>query len=95
MLWSSSRTVLPFLKDASLPSSAVIERLRGLAAEIDAAGPSSVAAALDLEITQRAKSYLAGIGAYRRHPYRRSDESPPVLWRDGTTRMTRPPGSLP
>jgi polyhydroxyalkanoate synthase len=87
MLWSSSRTVLPFLKDASLPSSAVIERLRGLAAEIDAAGPSSVAAALDLEITRRAKCYLAGLEAYRRHPYRRSVEALPVLWRQGTTRL--------
>jgi polyhydroxyalkanoate synthase subunit PhaC len=87
MLWSSSRTVLPFLKDASLPSSVVIERLRGLAAEIDAAGSSSVAAALDLEITRRAKSYLAGLEAYRRHPYRRSVEASPVLWREGTTRL--------
>jgi polyhydroxyalkanoate synthase len=87
MLWSSSRTVLPFLKDGSLPLSAVIERLRGLAAEIDAAGPNSVAAALDLEITYRAKSYLAGLEAYRRHPYRRSNKAPPVLWRKGTTRL--------
>jgi polyhydroxyalkanoate synthase len=87
MLWSSSRAVLPFLKDGSLPSSGVIERLRGLAAEIGAAGPNSVAAALDLEITQRAKSYLAGLEAYRGHPYRRGNEAPPVLWREGTTRL--------
>ena len=87
MLWSSSRAVLPLLKGASLPSSAAGERLRGLAAEIDAVGPSSVAAALDLEIICRAESYLAGLEAYRRHPYRRSSESPPVLWREGTTRL--------
>jgi len=87
MLWSSSRTVLPLLKDASLPSSALVERLRGLAAEIDAVGPNRVAAALDLEITRRAKSYLAGLEAYRRHPYRRSNKVPPVLWREGTTRL--------
>ncbi|MGC1890999.1 MAG: alpha/beta fold hydrolase [Stellaceae bacterium] len=87
MLWSSSRTVLPLLKDASLPSSAVVERLRGLAVEIDAVGPNSVAAALDLEITRRAQSYLAGLEAYRRHPYRRSDDARPVVWREGTTRL--------
>jgi polyhydroxyalkanoate synthase len=87
VLWSSSRTVLPLLRDAALPSSGVVERLRGLAAEIDATGPSSVAAALDLEITRRAKSYLAGLEAYRRHPYRRKDQVPPVLWREGTTRL--------
>jgi len=84
---SNARTVLPLLRDASLPSSAVVERLRGLATEIDAAGPSSVAAALDLEITRRAKSYLAGLEAYRRHPYRRKDQVLPVLWREGTTRL--------
>jgi polyhydroxyalkanoate synthase len=87
MLWSSSRTALPLLKDVSLPSSAAAERLRGIAAEIEAVGPNSVAAALDLEITRRAKSYLAGLEAYRRHPYRRSDEVLPVLWREGTTRL--------
>jgi polyhydroxyalkanoate synthase len=87
VLWASSRTVLPLLRDASLPSSAVVERLRGLATEIDAAGPSSVTAALDLEITRRAKSYLAGLEAYRRHPYRRKDQVLPVLWREGTTRL--------
>jgi polyhydroxyalkanoate synthase len=87
MLWSSSRTVLPLLKGASLPSSALVERLRGLAAEIDAVGPNSVAAALDLEITRRAKSYLAGLEAYRRHPYRRGNDAAPVLWSEGTTRL--------
>jgi polyhydroxyalkanoate synthase len=87
MLWSSARTVLPILKEALLLSSEAGERLRGLAAEIDAAGPDSVAAALDLEITRRAKSYLAGLEAYRRHPYRRGSESLPVLWREGTTRL--------
>jgi polyhydroxyalkanoate synthase len=87
VLWSSSRTVLPLLRDASVPSSAVVERLRGLAAEINAAGPSSVAAALDLEIARRAKSYLAGLDAYRRHPYHRKNQVRPVLWREGTTRL--------
>ena len=87
VLWSSSRTVLPILKDALLPSSEAVERLRGLAAEIDAVGSNKVAAALDLEIARRAKSYLDGLEAYRRHPYRRTDETPPVLWREGTTRL--------
>ena len=87
MLWSSSRAVLPLLQDALLPSSAAGERLRGLAAEIDAAGSSNVAAALDLEIARRAKSYLAGLEAYRGHSYSRSDEVPLVLWREGTTRL--------
>ncbi|HMD62385.1 MAG TPA: alpha/beta fold hydrolase [Stellaceae bacterium] len=87
MLWSSSRAVLPVLKDVSLLSSAAGERLRGLAAEIDALGSNSVAEALDLEITRRAKSYLAGLEAYRRHPYRRRDGAPRLLWQEGTTRL--------
>ncbi len=87
VLWSSARTVLPILKDALHLSSEAGERLRGLATEIDAAGSSRVAAALDLEIARRAKSYLDGLEAYRRHPYRRSDKGPPVLWREGTTRL--------
>ena len=95
MLWSSSRIALPLLKDASLPSSAAGERLRSLAAEIDAVGSSSVAAALDLEITRRAKSYLAGLEAYRRHPYRRRDTALPVLWREGTTRLLDYGGETP
>ncbi len=87
MLWSSSRSALPTLNNASVPSSEAVNRLRAVAAEIDAVGSSSVAAALDLEITRRAKSYLAGLEAYRRHPYCRGDETPPVLWREGTTRL--------
>ncbi len=87
MLWSSSRSVLPILKDVSLPSSAASGRLRELAAEIEAVGADSVAAALDLELTRRVKSYLAGIEAYRRHPYRRADQTAPLLWREGTTRL--------
>jgi polyhydroxyalkanoate synthase subunit PhaC len=93
-LWLSSRTALPFLKPASpflknvsLPSSAAGERLRVLAAEIDAFGPDRVASALDDEIARRAEAYLAGLEAYRRHPCRRPETTPPVLWQEGTTRL--------
>jgi polyhydroxyalkanoate synthase len=75
------------LKNASPPSSKPGERLRALAVEIDAFGHDSVAAALDREIAHRAASYLTGLEAYRRHPFRRQDEEPPVLWREGTTRL--------
>jgi polyhydroxyalkanoate synthase subunit PhaC len=87
MLWSSSRAVSPVLKDVSLPSSAAGEWLRGLAAEIDGFGSNCVTEVLDLEITRRAKSYFAGLEAYRRHPYRRRDAGAPVLWHEGTTRL--------
>jgi polyhydroxyalkanoate synthase len=64
-----------------------VARLRRLAADIDAFGSDNAAAALDFTIARRAKSYLAGLEAYRRHPYRRSDQVPPVRWREGTTRL--------
>jgi polyhydroxyalkanoate synthase subunit PhaC len=86
-LWLSSRAALPILKNVSLPSSAAAERLRALAAEIHAFGPADVAEALDREIIGTAGSYLAGLTAYRRHPFRRRKRAMPVLWRDGTTRL--------
>jgi polyhydroxyalkanoate synthase subunit PhaC len=87
MLWLSSRAALPILKHVSLPSNAVGERLRALAAEIDTLGSDRVAAALDGEIARRAECYLAGLEAYRRHPFRRPRSVMRVLWREGTTRL--------
>jgi polyhydroxyalkanoate synthase subunit PhaC len=86
-LWVSSRAALPVLKDVSPEQSAASERLRALAAEIDACGRDKVAAALDSEIARRAAAYLAGLEAYRRHPFRRQNRAVPVLWREGTTRL--------
>jgi poly[(R)-3-hydroxyalkanoate] polymerase subunit PhaC len=86
-LWSSSRTVLRRLKDVPPMSSPAGERLRGLAGEVDALGSDNVAAALDLAIEGRSRSYLIGLEAYRRHPYRRDHRAPPVLWQEGTTRL--------
>jgi polyhydroxyalkanoate synthase len=87
MLWASSRAALPVLKNVSLPSSLVGEQLHALAAEIGALGPDKVAQALDREIARRAGSYLAGLEAYRRHPFHRHSRPRRVLWREGTTRL--------
>ena len=87
MLWLSSRAALPVLKNVSLRSSAAAEQLRALAAEIDALGSDKVANALDDEIAHRAGSYLTGLEAYRRHPFRRRDRALPVVWYQGTTRL--------
>jgi polyhydroxyalkanoate synthase len=87
MLWLTSRAALPALKNASLLSNAAGRRLRALAAEIEALGAEPVQRALDREIAHRAEAYLAGLEAYRRHPFRRRDASPPVVWRQGTTRL--------
>src|SRR5215831_6948547 len=87
MLWLTSRAVLPVLKNASLPSNALGHRLRALAAEIEALGAEPVLEALDIEIRHRAEAYLAGLEAYRRHPFRRRNASQRVVWRRGATQL--------
>src|SRR6202023_4313563 len=42
---------------------------------------------LDIEIGCRAEAYLAGVEAYRGHPFRRQSASPQVVWRRGTTEL--------
>jgi polyhydroxyalkanoate synthase subunit PhaC len=87
MLWLSSRIALPWLKNASLQSSIASKRLRALIGEIDAAGSDRFSQALDHEIVRRFTSYLAGIEAYRCHPFRRRRAALPVLWREGSTQL--------
>lgn len=63
--------------------------------------PGPQAGPFDLAVTQeifhRLHGLAAGIKAYRRHPYQRKLPTPPVLWRDGTTRLLdfRPDGGQP
>jgi len=87
MLWLTSRAALPVLKNASLLSNAAGQRLRALAAEIEALGAEPVQRAVDREIARHAGAYLAGLEAYRRHPFRRRGASLPVAWCQGTTRL--------
>jgi len=49
------------------------------------------------EVCARLHALAAGITAYRHHPYRRALADPPVLWRNGTTRLLDfgPPGGRP
>lgn len=42
---------------------------------------------LMVEGLDRIDAFLAGVEAYRRHPYRRSLVEPPVIWQEGTTRL--------
>jgi polyhydroxyalkanoate synthase subunit PhaC len=87
MLWLTSRAALPVLKNVSLLSNAAGQRLHALAAEIEALGAKSVYRALEIEIGRRAEAYLAGLEAYRRHPFRRHSASQRVVWRRGTTQL--------
>ncbi|MGE5475639.1 MAG: alpha/beta fold hydrolase [Bacteroidales bacterium] len=57
---------------------------------LDAAGPNAwteLDRAVASEGMARHEAMLAGIEAYRRHPYHRDLAEPPVVWRQGTTRL--------
>src|SRR5437763_6064024 len=76
LLWLSSRAALTSFTSASPRSSAPANPADGwqpaLAAEIRGLGPERVAAALDRELRRRAAAFLAGIEAYRHHPFHRA-----------------------
>jgi polyhydroxyalkanoate synthase subunit PhaC len=87
MLWLTSRAALPVLKAVSLPSNVSGRQLLDLAAEFDALGTERVERAVAVEVAHRTERYLAGLDAYRRHPYRRHSASPPIVWQEGTTQL--------
>src|SRR6185312_3277847 len=87
-IWTSSHAALPLLKNGSLPwkpaLAAAANALRRSVAEIP---PDDFAAAVDAELRARADAFLSGLERYRHHPYRRALADPPVLWRDGASRL--------
>ncbi|MCG8691033.1 MAG: alpha/beta fold hydrolase [Minwuiales bacterium] len=58
-----------------------------LTTELAAAEPGGLAAAVGAEIQDRLGALMAGIQAYHDHPYRRDLPEPPVLRREGGTRL--------
>lgn len=87
-IWTSSHAALPLLKNGSLPWKPALagaaSALRRSVAEIP---PDDFAGAVDAELRARADVFLSGLERYRRHPYRRALVDPPVLWRDGASRL--------
>ncbi len=96
--WLSSRSALPLLKSGLLPWRPEFA-VQGAALSLALGGAKNEAllAALDDELLARAEKFLAGIELYRHHPYRRSLAEPPLIWREGTTRLLDygPPDGLP
>jgi polyhydroxyalkanoate synthase subunit PhaC len=86
--WASSRAALAPLRNGSLPwkpeLAAAASALRRSIADVP---PDDFAAAVDAELRSRADAFLHGLERYRRHPYRRALADPPVLWRDGSSRL--------
>ncbi|HEY8014614.1 MAG TPA: alpha/beta fold hydrolase, partial [Dongiaceae bacterium] len=84
----SSLSALPLWKSGSAswnkPWSAEESELRAAINRVD---PAKLNQALSDETIRRVDDFLAGIKAYRDHPYRRTLEPMPVVWRQGSTRL--------
>jgi polyhydroxyalkanoate synthase len=79
---------LPFLRANSLPlARSLRDRGAALAADLAASPADDLARAVDREMRRRLDRFLTGIERYRRHPYRRDLDDPPVAWREGRTRL--------
>lgn len=86
--WIGSAAALPLLRSGS-PSwrpelAAQVAALRNDLAGVEA---DAFARAVQAAGERRLKRFLAGVEAYRRHPYRRTLEPPVALWTEGTTRL--------
>jgi polyhydroxyalkanoate synthase subunit PhaC len=76
---------------AAWPSrTGVEEPLAKIAAHVAQSGPGAenrFAHALLTEAWAQDRGFLAGIAAYRRHPYQRALRDPPVVWEEGGSRL--------
>jgi polyhydroxyalkanoate synthase subunit PhaC len=81
--WRLSKQGSPNSKPDSPTSSPIAELLAG----IPAGGSAQFEAALHREIGRRLDRLAAGVLAYRDHPVHRDLEDPPVVWREGNTRL--------
>ncbi len=87
LLWLSSRAALTSWPSGWPLSNADADRLAALRAEVERLGSDRVGAALDQELLRRAAGFVAGLEAYRRHPFSRSDDRVPIVWRQGAVRL--------
>jgi len=70
-------------------SDAAAARAEALAARLAAAGhaPADFSAAVLRELARQDRALIAGIAAYRRHPWQRGLADPPPLWSEGGSRL--------
>ncbi len=100
LMWMSSLAALPWLSAGSQlskpdpetgaaapPPVAGIDALCAVARELTTHPPDAVVGTLLMEVSRRSAQYLEGIGRYHAHPYRRDLDDPPVLWREGNSRL--------
>ena len=88
LAWTSSRAALPLLKSASPPWRPEVQSAAAaLQASLEKVDPEAFQGAVERQLHARMAALAEGILSYRRHPYRRKLPDPPVLWRQGTTRL--------
>ncbi len=63
------------------------ERAEMLRQDLVGVAPDAFTAAVEAESHRRHDAFLRGVEAYRHHPYRRRLPTPPVIWRQGSTRL--------
>ncbi|MBM3573034.1 MAG: alpha/beta hydrolase, partial [Alphaproteobacteria bacterium] len=86
--WLSSSAALPVLKNGwPLWKPALRAAGAELQRSLQSVDNGAFQRAVARELTRRTDDFRAGVQAYRRHPYRRPAIDPPVVWRDGTTRL--------
>ena len=88
LTWSSSQLASSGSSSGSPPwRPSLRQRAAALESEIASRDPEAFAAALGRETVDRGCRLLAAIETYRRHPYRRDLADPPVIWREGGSRL--------
>jgi polyhydroxyalkanoate synthase len=88
MMWLGSRAALPSLKSGSAPwKGEWASQAAALAASLEHVKAEDFAAAIDSAACREMAGFMAAVSDYRRHPYRRARLEPPVLWREGATRL--------
>ncbi len=88
LTWSSSLGALPRSKTGSPPwNPSLAKAAAALDANLERLDPEALVAAVAAAGRRRMAALLAGIQAYRTHPYRRELADPPALWHEGTTRL--------
>lgn len=87
LLWLSSRAALTTSPSGWLRSKPGAESLQDLAGDIERLGVEAVGAALDRVVRERADRFAAGVGAYRRHPFRRAEPEADPVWETGGIRL--------
>ncbi len=86
--WIGSAAGLPLLRSGSLSwRPELATAAAALRSDLASVDPEAFDAAVRAEGQRRVERFIAGVEAYRHHPYRRALDEPPVAWRDGTTRL--------